>query len=640
MKKFPSATPALTIALLYIAGTLLVIAEPLGTGRARFFGCVYAPSHGQGFTEYWNQITPGNAGKWRSVENTRDVMNWSDLDDAYHLAKLNGLPFHYHVLIWGNQQPTWIESLSPAEQREEIEEWFAAVAERYPDIDYLEVVNEPLHDAPDSVGSGNYINALGGTGASGWEWVLESFRLARTYFPGTQLMLNDYAIIGNTANTTAYLNIVALLQAEDLIDIIGFQAHSFSTTGSSATMATNLDSLAATGLPIQVMEMDVDGPTDAQQLSEYQRILPIFWEHPDVMGITLWGFRPGMWRTAQMAYLIEADGTERPAMTWLRSYLAEDESPLSFVAYASGEGLLANERTPAGDSDADSLATGFEYLLDTSAVTPNESTLAWSMEGGAIHMGFQVSPLVSEGTLTIASNSNLASGGWSVDASHDWSTGMSSNLAFTGLGAGVYMPFDSDTGDFVVSNGTITHTAAEGDGAVRFVNVDGHRSNVASIRVVNNAVFLAELEQAVANTGTLSFDVTILAADYDPTDAPDPFALLLSANTSVDGYGTAVVVDPGFDFANLQAESAQTRRVTVDLAVFNSFTDIPNSTWVNVHFGSKVEAGLIGNGNVAGDVVTYYIDNISIDAVPRIDFSQAISPTAASRFFRIGYEIQ
>ncbi|HEY0464470.1 MAG TPA: endo-1,4-beta-xylanase, partial [Polyangiaceae bacterium] len=57
---------------------------------------------------YFNQVTPGNAGKWGSVEATRDQMNWSELDTAYQFAKQNGLPFKLHTLIWGQQQPSWV----------------------------------------------------------------------------------------------------------------------------------------------------------------------------------------------------------------------------------------------------------------------------------------------------------------------------------------------------------------------------------------------------------------------------------------------------------------------------------------------------------------------------------------------------
>jgi len=230
-----------------------------------------------------------------------------------------------HVMVWGNQQPEWMENLPPAEQRAEIEEWFAAVAQRYPDLDYVEVVNEPLNDPPDKddEGGGNYIAALGGEGASGWEWILQSYRLARHHFPRARLLINDYNITNKPENTRRYRTIIELLQKENLVDGIGVQAHSFATTSEwpMEVHRANLDSLAQTGLPIHVTEMDIDGPTDAEQLASYRRVFPVFWEHPAVKGITLWGYRPGMWRTKEGAYLIREDGSERPALEWLRRYL-------------------------------------------------------------------------------------------------------------------------------------------------------------------------------------------------------------------------------------------------------------------------------------------------------------------------------
>lgn len=298
--------------------------KPIADGQPKFIGNVYSASQLPGFIEYWNQVTPENAGKWGSVEGTRDVMNWGQLDAAYALAKDNGFPFRFHVLVWGNQQPSWIENLPPAEQLEEIKEWFAAVANRYPEIDFIEVVNEPLHDPPNQAGSGggNYINALGGTGSTGWDWVIGAFRLARQYFPNAKLAINDYNIVNSSSNVQLYLQIVNLLKAENLIDQIGVQAHAFSTRGSTTQITDNLNTLATAGLPLYVTELDIDGSTDAIQLADYQRLFPVFWEHPAVQGITLWGWRPGMWRTEQMAYLMEQDGvTERPALVWLREYV-------------------------------------------------------------------------------------------------------------------------------------------------------------------------------------------------------------------------------------------------------------------------------------------------------------------------------
>jgi endo-1,4-beta-xylanase len=303
--------------------------EPLAKGKSKFLGNGYETNQVYRFTEYWNQVTPGNAGKWGSVEGTRDNMNWTQLDIAYALAKDNGFKYRHHVLVWGNQQPEWIEILPQAEQLEEIEEWFAAVAERYPDIDYLEVVNEPLHDPPnnDDNGGGNYINALGGSNdlyGTGWDWVIKAFELAKECFPdSTMLMLNDYGIPNDNSATTTYLNLIGLLQERDLIDCIGIQEHAFETRGSMATVTSNLNRLAATGLPIMVTEMDIDGglddPTEEDQLAEYQRIFPTFWEHPAVIGITLWGWRPGMWIAD--AILINTNGSERLSMQWLSAYV-------------------------------------------------------------------------------------------------------------------------------------------------------------------------------------------------------------------------------------------------------------------------------------------------------------------------------
>jgi endo-1,4-beta-xylanase len=293
-------------------------------------------------------------------------MNWTDLDAAYNVAKTNHFPFKMHTLIWGNQQPAWIESLPPAEQLEEIEEWFSAVAARYPDIEFIDVVNEPLHDPPSQTGNGNYIDALGGAGASGWEWVLTAFRMARAHFPNAKLLINEYSVTNNSADMQRYIEIIRLLQAEGLIDAVGVQGHAFSTRPNvpMETQAANLNALAATGLPIYISELDIDGPTDEVQLADYQRIFPLFWEHPSVKGITLWGFRPGHWRTAQGAYLVLDNGAERPAMVWLQNYV-KDNPPL--VKARQVFNIDATGKVVATDVDSATTLSGWRIAAGNDA---------------------------------------------------------------------------------------------------------------------------------------------------------------------------------------------------------------------------------------------------------------------------------
>lgn len=317
--------------------------DPIAINKPKFLGNVYSSSQSIRLNEFWNQITPENAGKWGSVEVQRDVMNWSQLDAAYNVAKVNGFPFRFHVLFWGNQQPEWLKALSTEEQEEEILEWMTAVAERYPDMDYLEVVNEPLHDPPiddpNDPNSGGYIETLGGTGETGWDWVVNAFDLARQVFPvSVKFMINDYNILGNSSNVQEYLEIINLLKEQNLIDAIGVQGHHFSTKYSSIqTIKSNMDALAETGLPLMVTEFDINGSTtnnsEAAQLQEYQRIFPSIWEHESVVGVTLWGWRPGLW--VEDAVLISNSWEQRSALTWLREYVETTDFSTSFEPESS-----------------------------------------------------------------------------------------------------------------------------------------------------------------------------------------------------------------------------------------------------------------------------------------------------------------
>ncbi|HET9957086.1 MAG TPA: endo-1,4-beta-xylanase [Polyangiaceae bacterium] len=286
----------------------------LGGGQ-KFFGT--APDNTADYTHllrYFNQLTPGNAGKWGSVEATRNQMDWAKLDTAYAFARDNGIRFKLHTLIWGQQQPGWMDGLTQAEQLQEIEQWIAAVAQRYPDVEMVDVVNEPLHAVP------SYSAALGGAGSTGWDWVIRAFELARKYFPRAELLLNDYNVEALESFTTDYLKVIDVLNQRGLIDGIGLQAH-FLERAELPIVATNLDRLAATGLPLYVSELDVNFANDARQAQRMRELFTLFWQHPSVVGVTHWGHLQGStWRTD--AYLVRSDGSTRPALDWINCFRA------------------------------------------------------------------------------------------------------------------------------------------------------------------------------------------------------------------------------------------------------------------------------------------------------------------------------
>ncbi|MBN1116531.1 MAG: endo-1,4-beta-xylanase [Bacteroidales bacterium] len=365
---------------------------PLAHGLDKFLGCGYTPGEKEIFKAYWNQVTPGNAGKWGSVESTRDVMNWGPLDETYNFALENNFVYKHHVLVWGAQQPGWIAELDSAEQRAEIEEWFDTVAKRYPDMDQIEVVNEPLHQAPDSEHEGNYIKALGGAGETGWDWIIESFRLAREKFADTiDLLINEYGIMDNTTNTDRYLEIIKLLQEEDLIDGIGFQGHGFSHNGTNATYLRNIDTLASTGLPVYVTELDIDGNTDLEQVHNYMNLFPLLWEHPNIHGITLWGYEYGLWRQDAGANLVDQYGVDRPAFTWLKAYMKDE-----FVA---NESVIVS--TQSGESTIETEGGTLQMVATFAPENTTLTTAKWSVNDN------NIATISEDGLLTAVANGTI-----------------------------------------------------------------------------------------------------------------------------------------------------------------------------------------------------------------------------------------
>ena len=305
------------------------------------------------FGIYWNQVTTEDIGKWGEVESVQDIMEWDKLDTVYNYAKDNDIPFKQHTFVWGNQQPGWISSLSKekqrlfkalpppepqwmkalsqVQQREEVEEWMRCFCQRYPDTDYIDVVNEPFNSPP------SYKDALGGDGATGWDWVIWSFQKAREYCPNAKLLINEWGVLEEwgSASITGYLEIINLLKNRGLIDGIGNQCHNLQWAD-MATVADNLDMLAATGLPVYITELDVVYDDDGAQLWLYENKFPVLWEHPSVGGITLWGYIEGMiWPPQADAYLLEDDiETERPALTWLKGYTS---SPSGILRVKGGD---------------------------------------------------------------------------------------------------------------------------------------------------------------------------------------------------------------------------------------------------------------------------------------------------------------
>ncbi len=371
--------------------TLNSFGQPLAAGKDKFLGCATSANIYRYLDRYWNQVTPGNEGKWGSVEPVQGQYNWAPLDKIYNFAVNRNMPFKHHTLIWGQQQPGWIGSLDSAAQRSKIEEWIRRVGERYPKMAMVDVVNEPFHAPP------AYKNALGGDGTTGWDWVITAFQLARQYCPDTtKLLINEYNILHSNSQTNSYIQLINLLKQRNLIDGIGIQGHYFEFRSDLRatsnvyvydinTIKANLDKLATLGLPIYISEFDIDEPIDSDQLAQYKIYFPIFWSHPAVKGMTLWGYIQGdCWAAHPYTYLLLADGTERPALQWLRTYIASPLPPVIIEPNATG-GVSLN---PLFIWHASRSATAYHFQLATmSTFVPTSMVLDTTITDTLIQVG-------------------------------------------------------------------------------------------------------------------------------------------------------------------------------------------------------------------------------------------------------------
>jgi endo-1,4-beta-xylanase len=352
----------------------------IATGKDKFVGNVIGQSIPSNFANYWNQVTPENASKWASVEPNRDQMNWATLDSYYNFAQQRGFKVKGHTLVWGAQFPSWMNQISQSEQRAEIEEWIRAYAQRYPNTWGIDVVNEPVKTPLP------WKAALGGDGSTGWDWVITAFQLARQAFPNTKLFINEYGTENDPNARNQYLNIINLLRAHGLIDGIGVQAHYFNLDSMNASQMTQaLNAYAATGLDVYISELDITGGgSDQGQLAKYQELFPVIWNHPSVKGITLWGYIVGQtWRSG--TGLVNTNGTERPAMPWLRNFVAGTPSGGSGVWLEAERGTVGSLWN---DNVADGSASSGQYVT----VQPGNNSLnsAPASSNGWVTLSFNV----------------------------------------------------------------------------------------------------------------------------------------------------------------------------------------------------------------------------------------------------------
>ena len=288
------------------------------------------------FGQYWNQITAENECKWASIEGTRGRYNFSGCKAAYNWAKQNGGYFKFHALLWGSQYPSWLEGLSVDETKTAIMNWFDAVKKEIPDPDMIDVVNEAIRTGNNQYHS-NYpktkiIEAMGGDNGN-YTFIVNAFKEARKRWPNAVLIYNDYNTVQWQKNEGIDL-INKIKQGGAPVDGYGLQAHDMQVSGGNANgtgaggSCLNINTLKSvieeiwtkTQTPMFISEYDIFTSNDNEQKTCYEQQISYFMENEHIAGITIWGYIYGAtWNDGTSGII--RDEKDRPAMTWLKSYL-------------------------------------------------------------------------------------------------------------------------------------------------------------------------------------------------------------------------------------------------------------------------------------------------------------------------------
>lgn len=321
------------LAVSLLAFGISVAGPGMADGGAKFLGNITTSFQVRSdFGTYWNQITAENECKWGSIEGNRGSFGWDGCDACYNWAKQNGGHFKFHALVWGGQYPGWLNGLSPEETRAAIENWFDKVAERYPDLEMIDVVNEAIrvgdgYHSPYGQGN-NIIPALGGDDNGSYKFVATAFEMARDRWPNAILIYNDYNTFRWQINEGIDL-VNKLVEQGAPVDAYGQQAHDLTDMDDEEfynalnKIQNSVKRADGSPMPLYITEYDIGTDDDDLQKRRYETQITAFWESEQIAGITLWGYIYGATWTKDGNSGIIRNGQDRPAMTWLKQYFKD-----------------------------------------------------------------------------------------------------------------------------------------------------------------------------------------------------------------------------------------------------------------------------------------------------------------------------
>jgi endo-1,4-beta-xylanase len=249
-----------------------------------------------------------------------------------------------HTLVWHHQNPKWLTDgkFTSSELAQILEQHIKTVVGHYRGkIFAWDVVNEAFDELhPGELRSTIWRDQPGiGLAENGYTYIERCFRWAHEADPQALLFYNEAeAEVVNPKSDAIYAMVRDFRQRGVPIDGVGFQMHVANLRADVASISANIKRFTGLGVQVQITEMDVALPVDAQgnarpedlqlQADIYRQIASACLSHPGCTAIQTWGFTDKYsWigshskQTQGAALLFDRNYQAKPAYDALRNAL-------------------------------------------------------------------------------------------------------------------------------------------------------------------------------------------------------------------------------------------------------------------------------------------------------------------------------
>jgi endo-1,4-beta-xylanase len=206
----------------------------------------------------FNTISPENVLKWVIVHPQPDHYDFAPADKYVAFGERNGMFVIGHTLVWHSQVPSWVfqdaqgQPLTRDALLARMRDHIQTVVGRYKGrIKGWDVVNEALNE-DGTLRPTPWMKIIGP------DYIAKAFQYAHEADPAAELYYNDYNL-DYPAKRDGVIRLVKSLQAAGLpIHAVGTQEHLKLTTPSVALVDSSIRMIAATGVKVNVTELDID----------------------------------------------------------------------------------------------------------------------------------------------------------------------------------------------------------------------------------------------------------------------------------------------------------------------------------------------------------------------------------------------